>query len=64
VSRLLRNYNIDPLSIGRLEVGTESAIDKSKAVKTVLMSLFTESGNHDIEGISSGLQENFVKIKY
>jgi hydroxymethylglutaryl-CoA synthase len=62
VSRLLRNYNIDPRSIGRLEVGTESAIDKSKAVKTVLMSLFTDSGNHDIEGISSGSSlENLSK---
>ncbi|KAM9916674.1 hypothetical protein OXX59_009823, partial [Metschnikowia pulcherrima] len=36
-SRLLKNYNIDPQSIGRLEVGTETLLDKSKSVKSVLM---------------------------
>ena len=41
-------YEIDPASIGRLEVGTETLIDKSKSTKTVLMSLF--EGNTDIEG--------------
>jgi hydroxymethylglutaryl-CoA synthase len=49
----MRKYNVDPKSIGRLEVGTETIIDKSKAVKTVLMDLFASSGNHDIEGLDS-----------
>jgi hydroxymethylglutaryl-CoA synthase len=49
----MRKYNIDPRSIGRLDVGTETIIDKSKSVKTVLMDLFASSGNHDIEGIDS-----------
>ena len=53
VSSLLEKYNIDPKSIGRLEVGTETIIDKSKSVKTTLMDLFAESGNYDIEGIDS-----------
>lgn len=53
VKNLLEKNNIDPLSIGRLEVGTETLIDKSKSVKTVLMSLFAQSGNHDIEGVTS-----------
>ncbi len=35
--------------IGRLEVGTESSVDKSKSVKSVLMRLF-EKVNADIEG--------------
>ena len=35
--------------IRRLEVGTESALDRSKSIKTFLMSLFAERGNHDIE---------------
>lgn len=33
-----------------MEVGTESFVDKSKSTKTVLMKLFEEAGNHDIEG--------------
>jgi 3-hydroxy-3-methylglutaryl CoA synthase len=33
----------------RLEVGTESSIDKSKSIKTFLMALFADSGNTDIE---------------
>ncbi|TFY50924.1 hypothetical protein EVG20_g11254, partial [Dentipellis fragilis] len=53
VSGLLKRYNIDPKSIGRLEIGTETIIDKSKSVKTVLMDLFASSGNHDIEGLDS-----------
>jgi len=53
VSSLMRKYNIDPKSIGRLEVGTETIIDKAKAVKTVLMDLFASSGNHDVEGLDS-----------
>ena len=50
VHGLLDKYNISPASIGRLEVGTESLIDKSKSTKTVLMELFAGSGNTDVEG--------------
>lgn len=50
-SRLLSNYNIDTASIGRLEVGTETLLDKSKSVKSVLMQLFGD--NTDIEGIDT-----------
>ncbi|KAF7308927.1 3-hydroxy-3-methylglutaryl coenzyme A synthase [Mycena kentingensis (nom. inval.)] len=53
VAGLLEKYKIDPKSIGRIDVGTETIIDKSKSVKTTLMSLFAESGNFDIEGIDS-----------
>lgn len=52
-SQLMEKYNVDPKSIGRLDVGTETIIDKSKSVKTVLMNLFAASGNTDIEGIDS-----------
>ncbi|TKX20640.1 hydroxymethylglutaryl-CoA synthase [Elsinoe australis] len=53
VSSLLKKYNIDPKSIGRLEVGTETLLDKSKSVKTVLMQLFEESGNTNVEGVDT-----------
>lgn len=53
VSSLMKKYNINPRSIGRLDVGTETIIDKSKSVKTVLMDLFEQHGNTDIEGIDS-----------
>ena len=45
---LLEKYGIDPMSVGRLEVGTETLVDKSKSTKTVLMDLFP--GNTDVEG--------------
>ena len=48
---LLKKYNIDPMQVGRIDVGTESLIDKSKSIKSVLMQLFTE--NPDIEGADS-----------
>ncbi len=53
VHSLLEKYNIPFDAIGRLEVGTETVIDKSKSVKTVLMQLFEEHGNNDIEGVDT-----------
>ncbi|KAF2135618.1 uncharacterized protein K452DRAFT_303411 [Aplosporella prunicola CBS 121167] len=53
VSSLLKKYNVDPKNIGRLEVGTETLLDKSKSVKSVLMQLFQDSGNTNIEGVDT-----------
>lgn len=53
VNNLMTNYGIDWKDVGRLEIGTETLIDKSKSTKTWLMELFKQSGNHDIEGITS-----------
>lgn len=53
VQRLMERIQLPWDSVGRLEVGTETIIDKSKAVKTVLMELFQDSGNTDIEGIDT-----------
>ncbi|CCK72099.1 hydroxymethylglutaryl-CoA synthase KNAG_0J00160 [Huiozyma naganishii CBS 8797] len=52
LSRLMKNYNVDPKQVGRLEVGTETLIDKSKSVKSVLMQLFADSDG-DIEGVDT-----------
>ncbi|KAL4970064.1 hydroxymethylglutaryl-CoA synthase [Aspergillus stella-maris] len=53
LSSLMNKYNVDPKSVGRLEVGTETLLDKSKSVKSVLMQLFTPHGNTNIEGIDT-----------
>ncbi|EGC30092.1 hydroxymethylglutaryl-CoA synthase [Dictyostelium purpureum] len=53
VNNLMEKFNVDPQSIGRLEVGTETVIDKSKSVKTVLMDLFAKHGNTSIDGIDT-----------
>ncbi|CAJ1943552.1 unnamed protein product [Sphenostylis stenocarpa] len=53
VSSLLEKYKIDPIKIGRLEVGSETVIDKSKSIKTFLMQIFEKYGNTDIEGVDS-----------
>ena len=50
-SSLLSKYGISEHEIGRLEVGTETLIDKSKSSKTTLMTLFPT--NRDIEGVTS-----------
>lgn len=50
---MIEKYNIDPKSIGRLEIGSETLIDKAKSVKTNLMQLFKEHENHDIEGVTN-----------
>lgn len=51
VDKLMTRTGTSYANIGRLEVGTETLIDKSKSVKSVLMQLFTDSGNSDVEGI-------------
>jgi hydroxymethylglutaryl-CoA synthase len=50
-SNLIKHYNIDVNNIGRLEVGTETILDKSKSVKSVLMQLFGDNTN--IEGVDT-----------
>jgi len=51
LSKLLSKYQIDTSTIGRLEVGTETILDKSKSVKSVLMQLFGDNTN--IEGVDT-----------
>lgn len=51
VDNLLTKYSVSPSQIGRLEVGTETLIDKSKSVKTSLMRLFGD--NTDLEGVTN-----------
>jgi hydroxymethylglutaryl-CoA synthase len=53
VALLMEKNNIAWNNVGRIDVGTESLIDKSKPIKTYLMSLFGEHGNHSIEGVDS-----------
>lgn len=53
VRGLMERYGVAYEDVGRLEVGTETILDKSKSTKTVLMQLFCESGNTNIEGIDT-----------
>jgi len=53
VKNFFEKYEVSPNDIGRLEVGTETIIDKSKSVKSYLMELFTQHGNFNIEGIDA-----------
>ena len=50
---LFEKYEVSPLDIGRLEVGTETLIDKSKSVKTTLCQLLNSHGNFDVEGVDN-----------
>ena len=53
VQSLVEKRDLSFTDIGRLEVGTETIIDKSKSVKTVLMQLFAASGNTEVDGIDT-----------
>lgn len=50
---LIKDYNINPKMIGRLEVGSESSIDRSKSIKSNLMRLFAPYNNFNIEGVDN-----------
>ena len=52
VRQLLETHNIDPYSIGRLEVGTESNVDMAKSIKSYLMDLFPLD-HVDCEGVDT-----------
>jgi len=51
--RLCESYAVDLKMVGRLEVGTETLVDKSKSVKTYLMQRFEEVENFDVEGVDN-----------
>lgn len=53
LSRLIDRNSITFQDIGRLEVGSETILDHSKSIKSVLMQLFEESGNSDVEGVDT-----------
>lgn len=53
VHQLVTQANISYTQIGRLEVGTETIVDKSKSIKTCLMRLFEGSGNSEVEGLDN-----------
>lgn len=53
VKNLMEKHSIGYEKIGRIEVGTETILDKSKSVKSVLMQLFEASGNTDVEGVDT-----------
>jgi len=62
--------NVTYNDIGRLSVCTETIIDHSKSIKSVLMQLFEDSGNFDVEGCDyihacySGTQGLFDAINW
>ena len=53
VDSFMRRFHLPYSAIGRLEVGSETILDHSKSIKSVLMQLFSPSGNTDVEGIDS-----------
>ena len=53
VESFMSKYGVRYEDIGRLEVGSETILDHSKSIKSVLMQLFAASGNTDVEGIDS-----------
>jgi len=53
VCRLMERHSIEWSSIGRIDVGTESSVDRSKSVKSFVCDLFKEKGVTDIEGADS-----------
>jgi hydroxymethylglutaryl-CoA synthase len=46
---LLEQYKIPITKIGRIDVGTESQVDKAKSIKSYIMDLFQKE-NTDIDG--------------
>ena len=50
---LMDKYGLSYADIGRLEVGTETIVDKSKSSKTALMAPFEAAGNTDVLGVTN-----------
>ena len=52
LDKLIKINKISLNDISRIEVGTETLLDKSKSIKTYLMDLFKNTHNNDIEGVT------------
>lgn len=48
MANFFEKFRISPNDIGRVEVGTETLVDKAKSVKTYLMTLFGENTNVEV----------------
>ena len=48
--RLVERCDLPLTQIGRLEVGTESQVDRAKSVKSFLMAFFQDEALHSVEG--------------
>lgn len=53
VEKLFKRINKKYDIIGRLDVGSESNVDKSKSIKTHLMTLFEKDQNYNVEGVDN-----------
>ena len=51
--RLMERCGLNYNEIGRLEVGTESQVDRAKSIKSFLMELFGEHGCYDVVGVDT-----------
>lgn len=51
--KLLEKSGVSSGDVGFLMVGTETLIDKSKSIKSVLMELFEDTKNHDVQAIDT-----------
>ena len=50
----MERYSVNPKDVGRLEIGTESMVDRSRSMKSYIMEhIFRASGNLDLEGCTS-----------
>lgn len=50
---VVRGSGVSYEDIGRMEVGTETIMDRSKSLKSRLMTLFEASGNTEVEGLDN-----------
>ena len=48
--KLVKRCELPLTQIGRLEVGTESQVDRAKSVKSFLMAFFQDEALHSVEG--------------
>ena len=53
VRRLMERHSVRHEDVGMLQVGSESLLDRSKSIKTHLMSLFEPHGCTNIEGVDN-----------
>ena len=51
LDNLINKYEIPKRQIGRITVSTETVIDHSKSIKSVLMQLFEDEQHFDVEGV-------------
>ena len=62
VHRLVRSAGVDTEAIGKVQIGADSLLDRSKSLKSQMMPFFESRGSSDVEGVDHYLSNTSAML--